>query len=52
MTPLTILLAVTGHFEWVVGFTPGDSDLASVRANFGKDGLLTIEVKRRRRSIH
>lgn len=36
-----------GHYEWQIRFTAGDVDMSTVRARFGQDGKLTIEVQRR-----
>ncbi|KAF9223805.1 hypothetical protein BS17DRAFT_705192 [Gyrodon lividus] len=35
------------HYEWQIRFTPGDVDMSTVRARFGQDGNLTLEVQRR-----
>ncbi|KAH7920885.1 hypothetical protein BV22DRAFT_1020408 [Leucogyrophana mollusca] len=35
------------HYEWQVRFPPGDVDMSTVRARFGSDGQLSIDVKRR-----
>ncbi|KAG8213337.1 hypothetical protein J3R82DRAFT_11819 [Butyriboletus roseoflavus] len=34
------------HYEWQIRFTAGDVDMSTVRARFGQDGNLTIEVQR------
>ena len=36
----------TGHYEWQIRFAPGDVDMATVRAQLGSDGKLSIEVQR------
>ncbi|KAN0092925.1 hypothetical protein V8E55_003709 [Tylopilus felleus] len=36
-----------GHYEWQIRFAAGDVDMSTVRARFGQDGKLTIEVQRR-----
>jgi len=35
------------HLEWLVAFPPGDVDLASTKAQFSPDGVLTLHVPRR-----
>ncbi|KAH7913791.1 hypothetical protein BJ138DRAFT_1001545 [Hygrophoropsis aurantiaca] len=35
------------HYEWQVRFSPGDVDMSTVRARFGSDGQLSIDVQRR-----
>ncbi|KAI0306183.1 hypothetical protein B0F90DRAFT_1624016 [Multifurca ochricompacta] len=35
------------HYEWNVAFPPSGVDLRTVRARFGEDGLLVIDVPRR-----
>lgn len=35
-----------GHLEWLVAFPPGDVDLASTKAQFSPDGVLTLHVPR------
>ena len=42
----SIILA--GHYEWHVAFPQSDIDLGAVRARLGKDGILVIDVPRRR----
>lgn len=34
------------HYEWQIRFAPGDVDMATVRAQLGSDGKLSIEVQR------
>ena len=52
---LCLLFSVTetrvllGYFEWWISFPPYDVDMTAVRAGFGNEGKLTIEVLRRRR---
>ncbi|KAF8440463.1 hypothetical protein L210DRAFT_3539736 [Boletus edulis BED1] len=35
------------HYEWQIRFAAGDVDMSTVRARFGQDAKLTIEVQRR-----
>ncbi|KAF9232958.1 hypothetical protein BU15DRAFT_54497 [Melanogaster broomeanus] len=35
------------HYEWQIRFALGDVDMSTVRALFGQDGKLTLEVQRR-----
>ena len=39
----------SGHFEWHVAFPQQDVDLGAVRARVDEDGVLIIDVPRRRR---
>jgi len=36
-----------GHYEWQIRFAAGEVDMSTVRARFGEDGKLSIEVQRR-----
>ena len=36
----------TGHYEWHVALPPREVDLGAVRARFGEDGTLVIDVPR------
>ena len=36
-----------GHYEWQVALPPREVDLGAVRARFGEDGTLVIDVPRR-----
>ena len=37
----------TGHYEWNIAFPPTEVNLGAVRARFGEDGTLFIDVPRR-----
>jgi hypothetical protein len=36
-----------GHYEWHIAFPQPDVNLGAVRARFGEDGMLVIDVPRR-----
>ena len=44
-----LIYILAGHYEWHVAFPQSDIDVGSIRARLGKDGILAIEVPRRRR---
>jgi len=39
----------SGHYEWYVAFPQQDIDLGAARARVNEDGVLIIDVPRRRR---
>ena len=42
-----LILIFAGHYEWHVAWPPKEVDLGAVRARFGGDGTLVIDVPRR-----
>jgi hypothetical protein len=41
--------SLVGHYEWHVAFPQPDIDLGAVRARVDEEGILIIDVPRRRR---
>jgi hypothetical protein len=41
--------SLTGHYEWDFAFPQPDVDLGAVRARLDEEGILVIDVPKRRR---
>ena len=44
---VSLFFFFAGHYEWQVALPPREVDLGAVRARFGEDGTLVIDVPRR-----
>ena len=49
--PFSFLCFSAGHYEWHVALPPREVDLGAVRARFGEDGTLVINVPRSTRFV-